>query len=350
MTPGLRQTIGSAARTLRGLVTPHPLILCYHRVADLRSDPQMLAVGPTNFERHMEILHRSAVPATLDELVPGTTNGRELGRRVAVTFDDGYADNLEIARPILERHQIPATVFVVAGMVGSREEFWWDELERLLLRSATPTVPLELEFDDQVHAWGLNSITSKPLTQTSFEGWTVLDPIDPSPIHRLYRELITLFREATPEGRDAALSSLRSWAASGCGGRPTHRVLNRDELRALVEDDLVTVGSHALRHVRFADLSLPDQLHELTESRSRLEAMSGRTVDQFAYPFGSLGDLPTDNSSDLRAAGYRLACANFEGTVGMATDHFRLPRMLVRDWPAEEFARRLAQWFGHRPA
>ncbi len=88
----------------------------------------------------------------------------------------------------------------------------------------------------------------------------------------------------------------------------------------------------------------------MSESRRILERVIGRTVDEFAYPFGAPIDLPRDDSTELHAAGYALACANFQGTIGAAVSPFRLPRMLVRDWSAEEFSHRLSRWFGHHPA
>src|SRR5687767_7925832 len=89
------------------------VILLYHRVIDLASDPQLLCVKSSNFESQMRLLRESNwQPISLDEMVQKTANGESLKQHIAVTFDDGYADNLHIAKPILERYAIPATVFV----------------------------------------------------------------------------------------------------------------------------------------------------------------------------------------------------------------------------------------------
>src|SRR4051794_20071252 len=106
-------------------------ILLYHRVTALDSDPQQLAVTPEHFDEHLRVLREICTPVELAD-VPRMLRARRLPKRpVAVTFDDGYRDNLHEAKPLLERHGVPATVFVASGYVGSGREFWWDELERL---------------------------------------------------------------------------------------------------------------------------------------------------------------------------------------------------------------------------
>ena len=79
--------------------------------------------------------------ASLDDLVADLA-GRPSGRRVAVTFDDGYADFASVALPALRARAIPATLFVTTGALGADGEFWWDELERIVL--AAPALPATL--------------------------------------------------------------------------------------------------------------------------------------------------------------------------------------------------------------
>jgi peptidoglycan/xylan/chitin deacetylase (PgdA/CDA1 family) len=115
----------------------------YHRVVRSLLDPWRLCLSPENFTEQLEILrrHRTVIPLT--EFASRVASGRSLYSCVAITFDDGYADNLLIAAPILREHGMPATVFLATGMVGLRREFWWDELLGLpvpaqLLRQQQP--------------------------------------------------------------------------------------------------------------------------------------------------------------------------------------------------------------------
>src|SRR5690606_36408110 len=112
---------------------PQALILLYHRVTTLENDPWSLAVTPEHFAEHMEVLRRYTYPLPLRDLVQRVRTGRFPEGSVAITFDDGYRDNLYAAKPLLERHEIPATVFIATGYTGREREFWWDELEALLL-------------------------------------------------------------------------------------------------------------------------------------------------------------------------------------------------------------------------
>ena len=113
------------------LIDPPVVVLIYHRVTVLQTDPHLLAVSPENFRAQMQFLKRSVRVVRFEEVWPGM---RE--RAVAVTFDDGYADNALEALPVLEEVGVPATFFVSTGALGTREEFWWDELERIILGDA----------------------------------------------------------------------------------------------------------------------------------------------------------------------------------------------------------------------
>ncbi|MBE3119883.1 MAG: polysaccharide deacetylase family protein, partial [Candidatus Atribacteria bacterium] len=119
------------------------VILLYHRVFDAPSDPQLLCVHPERFGKHLEHLSRYYSVLSLSQLARALKERRLPKRAVVVTFDDGYADNLYNAKPLLEYYDIPAMVSVTTGYVGQAKEFWWDELERLLLLS--PRVPEQLK-------------------------------------------------------------------------------------------------------------------------------------------------------------------------------------------------------------
>src|SRR5262245_48550547 len=114
----------------------------YHRVAASELDPWSLCVSPERFSEQMEALRRVAYPCAMRDLVRAHAAGSVPENAVVVTFDDGYLDNLTNAKPILEAHDVPATVFVCSGAVGKNVEFWWDQLARAMLQSNKALKPL----------------------------------------------------------------------------------------------------------------------------------------------------------------------------------------------------------------
>ena len=119
--PGARRTrrlTGAAVAAIRRR-SARGIVLLYHRVAGPRRDPQGLDVSADRFDAQLAVLRRAAAPLPLAEFEAHRRDGTLPERAVAVTFDDGYADNLLVAAPILARHAVSATIFVTAGMVGA---------------------------------------------------------------------------------------------------------------------------------------------------------------------------------------------------------------------------------------
>src|SRR5262249_41133353 len=138
----------------------------------------------------LEVIRRYGFPVRLQQLVGALRDSKVPNRAVVVTFDDGYADNLHQAKPLLERYDIPATVFVTVGQVGSRREFWWDELDRLLLQPGTLPAKLCLSSNGSVYEWGLGEASTYPEEDYRRDrGWHVERQDDPSPRQHLFRSL-----------------------------------------------------------------------------------------------------------------------------------------------------------------
>jgi peptidoglycan/xylan/chitin deacetylase (PgdA/CDA1 family) len=110
-----------AARTLRG----RAMILAFHRVNDV-SAGDGLTLSPEQFEDHCRFLSDNFIVVPLAEIVQRLESGTGFDRHVAITFDDGYRDNAEIAAPILSRYGLHATFFVTTGFIGSDIVAPWD--------------------------------------------------------------------------------------------------------------------------------------------------------------------------------------------------------------------------------
>jgi len=102
------------------------VIVTCHRVCESdRSDS--LSIDTATFERHCRFYQRHFHVVPLPELVHRITQGESVDRHLAITFDDGYRDNFENARPVLEKLSLPATFFIVTEWMGSDHVPWWDE-------------------------------------------------------------------------------------------------------------------------------------------------------------------------------------------------------------------------------
>ncbi len=109
------------------------VVIVYHRVGPSGSDPLGLNVTPEHLAQHLEVLgsHRYR-PLSLTRLAGALREGAVPPNAIAVTFDDGYRGVLTEAKPLLEKTGIPATAFVPSGFVGDDREFWWEELDDLI--------------------------------------------------------------------------------------------------------------------------------------------------------------------------------------------------------------------------
>jgi len=324
------------------------LILLYHRVTNLQTDPQLLSVNPDHFTEHLEYISEHYNPISLSELHKAINIGQIPDKSVVITFDDGYADNFLNAKSLLERYNIPATFFVTSGYVGSEKEFWWDDLERLLLLPDHLPDHLDLMISGKFMSWNLyNEMESAEGFEQGIqrENWNVLMNSDPGPQYGLYRDLHRLLKPLPSAQQDSILITLARWTGLPRTGRITHRSLALEELKHLDEGDLVEIGAHTVTHPMLSMQPYETQKEEILKGKQSLEKILNHPVQSFSYPFGGYGDFNNNTVTAVRAAGIPIACANYGSTLIKSMDVYRLPRVLVRDWNQELFSLKIKEWF-----
>ena len=344
---GIRKLIQLPDRIWRRLHT-QGLILLYHRVATLDTDPQLLSVTPDHFAEHLEYLSEHYNPISLSEMHQALKAGKIPDKSVVITFDDGYADNLWNAKPLLEKHGIPATVFVTSSSVGSDREFWWDDLERLLLLPDELPDQLELAIKGERWNWDLTGgIANRPGQgcETNLKPWNVTMASDPGPQYTLYRDLHRHLKPLSHEQQESILSTITQWAGASRMGRETHRSLTPSALRELDRGDLIEIGAHTVTHTMLSIQPVGVQKEEIVRSKKSLEEILGHQVQSFSYPFGGRVDFNGKTIEVVKDAGITTACANYGSTLIGNADPYRLPRVLVRDWNIEVFSSRMKEWF-----
>jgi peptidoglycan/xylan/chitin deacetylase (PgdA/CDA1 family) len=323
------------------------LILLYHRIDKPRSDPWSLAVTPRRFAEHLEVLRRYTQPIRLQQLSQALLYGNNLpDRSVVITFDDGYVDNLRNGRPLLEHYNVPATFFLASGLIGQEREFWWDELDRLLLQPGVLPEKLSLNVDGKTHRWELNEAANYSEEDSRrHRRWRVWEEA-PSPRHSLYYSLWELLRPMTEDERGRVLRELRKWADAEPVGRSSHLPLSLDGAVALAQGGLFEIGAHTVTHPALAALPPALQRDEIMGSKARLQEILDRPVSSFSYPYGSLS---AETVRIVREAGFACSCATHNGLVSQPTDPFQLPRKHMQNWDGDKLAKRLSRWFDGKP-
>jgi peptidoglycan/xylan/chitin deacetylase (PgdA/CDA1 family) len=268
-------------------------------------------------------------------------------RAVLVTFDDGYADNLLRARPLLEKYDVPATVFIASGYAGADREFWWDELDRLFLQPGALPRALHLKLNGNRYTWLLGE--GSDYTEASHSRnlrWRAWQQNDPTSRHSVYRSLWQMMQPMSDCERQRVREELLAWAGATASARPSHRALTPDEITELAHDGLVEIGCHTVTHPQLSSLSADSQRDEIWRSKARLEEILDRPVTSFAYPYGRVCDYTNETVALLREAGFDCACTTSARAVERGTDPFQLPRVQVEDMDGESFARMLSERFG----
>jgi peptidoglycan/xylan/chitin deacetylase (PgdA/CDA1 family)/SAM-dependent methyltransferase len=296
------------------------VILMYHRVGDGKSDPHQLSVSVPAFRAQLEWLTRSCSVVSLEQLA---SNGFDGQHPVALTFDDGYLDNLVNAMPPLRESGLPATFFLTTGDGPHPYHYWWDRLAAAFVgdHEVPSTLAIALPSGRQLLH------TSTPQQRLAAH-WAI------------YREIVRL----SVADREEVLTHVIGWA----GGAPPsvdNRRMTWDEVRQLGVQPLCSIGAHSHDHL-FLPAQSDDVLErELVSSRETLERITGLPVRAFAYPFGAVDDRAV---AAARRAGYVVAVTCVEEAVATLHDRLALPRVAVTDQPLDRFIQSVERAFEAR--
>lgn len=294
-------------------------ILIYHRVIDLEIDPFHLMVHPKRFEDQIRYLRNKFNLIPLQELVKKISKGESVRNCIVITFDDGYADNLYSAKPILEKYQVPATFFAVVGMIGSKREFWWDELERIFLIERKSFKRLERNKQKRES----DILKKNNSSDNYFE------------MHRLLKYLPNKKREKILDSMFDRLGLNRN------AGRETHRILKREELQELARGELFEIGSHSITHMALTALPEERRWLEIKNSKALLEQYIDSKIRSFSYPFGLNRDIDENCIQIVKKSGYVCGTSNIQGEIDNNVDLYLLPRRIVGNWELSEFKKKL---------
>jgi peptidoglycan/xylan/chitin deacetylase (PgdA/CDA1 family) len=288
------------------------IVLLYHRIGGPGGAAEPPGFGverglPVDvFEAQIRFMRRHFRAARAVELAePAAIDGPAF----AVSFDDGYADNLTLAAPVLERLGVPATLFVTTDWIGTERRFWWEQLGALLRE--TPESRLELEAVEPAlrSRWEIPArLSLEGGAQRERAHWLIslaLMRTPPAEIDAILARLADALRAPLRrEGRDAPL-------------------LDWDGVRALARRGF-DVGAHGRTH---AHLGLAvDAAAEVRSSVERIAEELGSPPALFAYPYGGPEHRCEAAVRAIREAGCRAAFTTDLGAVRPGCDRWSLPR------------------------
>ena len=107
----------------------------------------------------------------------------------------------------------------------------------------------------------------------------------------------------------------------------------------------MVIGAHTHNHPKLSVCGQEEQYHEIASSKSNLEGLLQREIKHFSYPFGTKADYNNDTVNICRSLEFDMVCSNFPRQVHRWTNRFELPRMLVRDWTADQFEENMKAFF-----
>ncbi len=278
-------------------------IVTYHGVEE-GADPLVnfdrLQMSPRVFAAQLERLARVYRVVSLEEAVRGFLAGRGWpDRGLAITFDDGYRNNLDVAAPILRRMGLPATFFVTSGFVEGTARSWWYDLRALvavvheteLLLPGEPARNLRTPADRMAACYALE------------RAWSAL----------------------TSAQRDARMRALREAAGADAWPSLRYPFLARAQLRSLADQGF-GVGPHGSTHASLGAEAPEVAVREVADSTDWVASVCGRACPVLAWPYGHDPHARELVQPALAEAGLLAAVGTQTGGNGSAADLFSLRR------------------------
>ena len=304
---GLLALLRRARRRERSLILRYHAVVPDGAAAPAYAGPD-ITIPRGLFAAQMRFLQRAYTPVPLAVMVEAIArHERPPGGAIAITLDDGYADNYHQALPVLRALGLPATVYVVTETVDGGAPLWMAELRTAVMASRVPTLSVEIGGGRHfaIGEAGERQRAIKELTN-------MLVPVD-APLRR--RILGTIRSDLGVNNgnaglKDAMLTSAQIREMHGAG---------------------ITIGAHTETHSNMTLVPAEQARAEIAGSRERLEQIVGAPVRDFAYP-NTGGRYPHYNAAVakiVRGLGFRSGVTSRPGVVAAASNLHLLPRIGV---------------------
>lgn len=283
------------------------LVLMYHRINDeVGQKLAGLSVSIDNFEK--QLLHFKKHFQIL-RLEDDLTSLKKTG--IVITFDDGYADNIINALPLLEKYQIPATIFITTLNSNSKKEFWWDRLV--------------FDYSNCDESFYLPNQNDKIAKSNSS-----------------YQYITVYVHEMQNEDKEEWFLEFEKINKIAFFPREEYRSLTNSELKLLSEHPLITLGIHTHNHYSLGTLSFEEQKQEISFSIEKLEELTTKTIKYLALPHGSYNADTLKIAQELNLKGILLANDYYSSIKNKSSN--KINRILMPNIEGKELVKRLKKF------
>ncbi len=285
-------------------------IMIYHRVLKKPDPFAMAPVLEKDFENQIKLYSENFRVIGLSQLHKEIQEGYVEEKTLCITFDDGYKDNFEVALPILNKYNLPATVFVATKAVDSQELLWYDKVLSLFSRSKENV----FEFPE------LNiSVFSLTPTENKRDA-----------AHCVLGKL----KEFDPMQRDSYIIEIAKQLKVDLVEN-TNIMLSWENVKEL-KGNGVEIGAHTHSHPILSKLNYEEALLEIKTSKEILEDKLQEEVSSFAYPNGGREDYNSSTIKAVQDSGLKLAVTTNHGTNTTKSNLFELNRR--QTWESDPYS------------
>lgn len=283
-------------------------ILMYHGLTQDDQPGDWVHVRESEFEHQMAYLRRQCNPVSLATMLEMFEQNDVVPNSVVVTFDDGYQSIASLAEPILQRHEIPFTLFLTSGFIAesddTRSYLWTDRVQMLIQSGRAQACDLS-RFSLPSVTLGGNSEAIRSMTG-----------------------LIERLKQIDNDTRIDVIDYLeQSLAADANADRFEHCLpMTWDEVRALAANRLTSLGAHTCSHPILSRLDIDHARLEIIQCSAEIEALVNTKILFFAYPNGRMADIG-DDATKIAAGHYRCALTTCHGLAGTDDPLWSLPRI-----------------------
>lgn len=266
-------------------------VLMYHRIENGKKqnikyrDPELfsptrgLFVALDQFEEQIKLISTNFIPIPLDMIEQRALEKKQKSKFIALTFDDGYLDNFDLAVPVLEKYGVYATIFVTTGFISGAAKPWWFALEELIQESST----IDLIWKQESYSYSLDSIDKRYLC---------------------WDQLWQLFKESSLTDRKELSKRLRlDKFESGLD-----KIFpSMERLKQYKRHPLISLQPHTVSHPVLSQESNHSARAEIIASKQALESILYGNSSSFAYPYGDSNSVSPRDFELVKELGFKRA-------------------------------------------